>query len=764
MRKLAWAAGGFSAAVFLACLLPRDSLWLWAAVLCLAAAVVALCQRGDNRRRAILCGVFAVVGLLWTQAHYALFIQPPQALAGQDRVVTLRVTDYPRVYDSYTLLPVRLVTEGLPRTNVSLYVYDGVGNDLRPGEEFEAEVRFRSGVQRYDEEVWSYASRGVFLTGTLRSAPRVTGQWALRFLYFPKHLARSIKALLARDYPGDVAPFITALLTGDKTALYGDLRLSTAMRDAGLMHIVAVSGMHVAFLVGFVQLLLRRKKLAAAVCIPLLLVFMPMAGGTPSVVRAGFMQILLLLAPLLRRESDSPTSLCAILALLLAVNPQSARSASLQLSFAATAGILLVTPRVYTALYARAAKAGLTKRRLPNAALRFVLGNVAASVGALVFTTPIVAFGLGIVSLVSPLTNLLCLWLVSLCFPLGFAGCILSALSPLLGGLVAWLVSWGLRLIIVVVEWLGAWRFAAVYTANPLVSVWLILVYIIFFAAWLFRGKRGFRPLPPVAAGLCLLLCAALLTAFTDSRRALRFTALDVEQGQSLVVQSGGAVMLIDCGGPYSADAGALAADYVESRFLRGVDVLLLTHLHSDHANGVEKLLWRVPVRLLILPAGDKDEDRLLSGILAAAQARNTDVLFLEKDVSLSLGELEAELFAPMGSGDENERGLIVSGHCGSYDFLVTGDANAQTERQLLRRTILPREELLIVGHHGSKYSTCEALLRQTRPQTAIISVGGNSYGHPTEEALSRLESIGAAVYRTDQSGNITVSVLKQRS
>ena len=763
MRKLAWAAGSFAAAVFLACLLPRERLWLWALIALACGAALGLTLSGDGRTRAFLAAGFAALGLLWTQAHYALFIAPPQTLDGQTLTVTLRATDYPKRYEGYTLLPVRLVTAGLPRTGVSLYAYGGECDDVTPGTEFEAELRFRSGTQRYGEEVWSYVSRGVFLTASLRDAPRITGRWRGSFLYFPKTLAHGVKAIAARDFPADAAPFATALLTGDKTLLYRDTRLAVAMREAGLMHIVAVSGMHVSFLVGFVQLLLGKKRRTAAICIPLLLVFMPMAGGTPSVVRACFMQILLLLAPLLRRENDSPTSLCAILALLLAANPQSARSASLQLSFAAMAGILLFSQRVYRALSERAKARGLMERRLPRAALRFLIGNFSTSLGALALTTPIAAFGFGNVSLVSPLTNLLCLWMVSVCFPLGFLACILGAVSPLLGGAAAWLVSWGLRYVVLVVEWLGGLRFASVYTANPLVAVWLILVYIIIFAFWVFRKKRGFRFLPPVAAAVCLLLCAALLTGVRDSRRALRFTALDVEQGQSLVLQSGGAVMLIDCGGPYSADAGSRAADYVESRFLKGVDVLLLTHLHSDHANGAETLLWRVPVRMLLLPAGVEDEDSLLPGILAAAERRGTEVRFLEDDCALSLGGLRAEIYAPMGTGSDNERGLIVSGHCGDYDFLVTGDAGSATERLLLQKAALPREELYVVGHHGSKGSSCAALLERIRPARAIISVGGNSYGHPTQEALDRLAACGTEVWRTDKSGNVTFSVLKPR-
>lgn len=763
MRKLAWAAGAFSAAIFAACFLLPDAWAPYAAGALILLGLTSLFFHGNARLRILLCACFAALGMLWTHAHFMLFIAPVQEMDGLHATATLRITDYPKVYDDYTLVHARLVTDGLPHTTVSLYAYEESAEQVRPGDIVEVELRFRAATVRYDEEIWSYVSRGIFLTGTLESAPRITGRWDGSFLYFPKQLAEMVKAQVLRHFPADTAPLATALLTGDRTLLYENPRLKVAMSEAGLMHIVAVSGMHVAFLVGFVRQFTGRRRRTAAICIPLVLVFIPMAGGSPSVIRAGFMQIMLLLAPLLRRESDSPTSLCTVLALLLAANPQSARSTSLQLSFAAITGILLLTPRIHAALLEWADTKALCKHKISSAAVRFISSSLSATLGALAFSTPIAAASFGYVSLISPLSNLLCLGVMSLCFSLGFLACIAGALMPFLGTALGWLLSWGLRYVMLVVQWLGSWRFAAVYTANPLVAVWLILVYIIIALCWCFRGKRGFRPLIPICTSLCLLLAVVMVTRLSDSRSALRFTALDVGQGQSLVLQSDDATLMIDCGGPYRRDAGSLAANHVESRFRRGVDVLVLTHLHADHANGVAELLYRLPVSLLILPAEDTDEDHLLPEILDAAALSGTELMRLDTDSVLQLGALELDLFAPMGSSSVNERGLIVSGHCGDYDFLVTGDVGASIERRLLAKTDLTDVELLVVGHHGSRYSTCEELLEQIQPETALISVGGNSFGHPTDEVLRRLAAVGAEVYRTDHSGSITICVARRR-
>lgn len=761
MRKLAWAAGAFSAAVFVACFLPLDARALYAAGALLLAGLLCLFFRGNMRLRVLLCACFAALGMLWTYAHHSIFIAPVQELDGLQTTATLRITDYPKIYDDYSVVTARLTADTLPRCTVSLYAYEASVDHLRPGDIVEADVRFRSATERYDEEIWSYTSRGVFLTGSLESTPHIVGRWGGSLLYFPKQLAEMVKAQVRLHFPADAAPLMTALLTGDRTLLYENLLLTITMSEAGLMHIVAVSGMHVAFLVGFVRQFTGRRRRTAAICIPLVLLFIPMAGGSPSVIRAGFMQILLLIAPLLQRESDSPTSLYTVLALLLAINPQSARSTSLQLSFAAIAGILLLTPRIHIALQEWASAKDLTAHKWSAAVVRFISSSLSSTLGALAFSTPIVAATFGYVSLVSPLTNLLCLGVMSLCFSLGFLTCIAGALLPFLGTALGWLLAWGLRYVMLVVQWLGAWRFSAVYTANPLVAVWLILVYIIIILCWFLRGKRGFRPAIPVCASLCLLLAVITVTRLHDNRDALRFTALDVGQGQSLVLQSDDATLMIDCGGPYREDVGCLAANYIESRFRRGVDVLVLTHLHADHANGVAELLLRLPVGLLILPADDADEDGLLPEILSAAAQSGTELMYLDRDSVLQLGSMELTLYAPMGNSSVNERGLIVSGRCDDFDFLVTGDVGAAIERRLLAKTDLNGVELLVVGHHGSRYSTCEELLAQTQPETALISVGGNSYGHPTDEVLRRLAAVGAEVYRTDHSGNITINVPK---
>ena len=123
------------------------------------------------------------------------------------------------------------------------------------------------------------------------------------------------------------------------------------------------------------------------------------------------------------------------------------------------------------------------------------------------------------------------------------------------------------------------------------------------------------------------------------------------------------------------------------------------------------------------------------------------------------MGQAMLTIYPPVGAGDLNEQGLTFLCSAGDFDALITGDMAGNTEKKLVERFNLPDIEVLVVGHHGSRYSSTDAFLQQVRPETAIISVGDNSYGHPTQEAMDRLSRNGAAVYRTDRQGNVLVTV-----
>ncbi len=755
MRRLLAVAAGYCAALVLAhYVMPHR--WLLPAAG--AAAVLGLFCLLFRRHRAGLAALTvllsAAAGFGWTLAHYELFIYPADALAGRTLTVRAMALDYTRVYDSgYVSNDLLLCQNGLPRVRVLVYDYADEPLLLEPGSFVSAELRLTSALERAGGSTDYYSSRGVYLRANMREERETAGRWDGSWIFFPRTLAKALREQALKLFPSDVAPLAQALITGEKSELNLDVRTSSAIKTAGLSHVIVVSGMHLAFFLGALRLLTGRRRAAAAVGAPVILLFMAVTGFTPSAVRAGIMQLLLLLAPLLRRENDPATSLSAAALLLLLINPQAIGSLSLQLSFSAMAGIMLVSPRVYAWLM-RAEK--IRKNRL----LRGMAGTVSSTIGALLLTTPLTALYFGYVPLYSLLTNLLCMWAMSLGFVAGCVSCALGLVWTPLGTALAWLTAWPLRYVVLVVRIVARLPCAALYTRGNFAAWWLVFAYAVFALGYLTKGKRPFRPVLPLCA--CVITLAAVTLLQMPSReRGMTVTALDVGQGECVVVEQENSVVVIDCGGLNTAqNAGDTACAWLGSKGRGRIDLLVLTHLHADHANGVETLLSRMDVARLALPE-DADDAGYTENIIALCAELGTELLYITQDTSLHLGGLDATLYAPLGSAGANERGLIFLGAYGNFDFLVTGDADTSTERILTKLYELPDIELLVAGHHGSRYSTGAELLDECRPDMAFISVGYNSYGHPSGEVLERLSQYGAQVYRTDLDGNISITVGK---
>ncbi len=750
MRKLAVFSAGFAGALLLTAYILPEGWRFWAALVAvLLAGLSALLFKEKLRLRALLILAGFALGLVYHGGYDLLFCRRLESLAGETREIEVTALDYAVPTDLGCRVDARL--DG---GKISLYLHEEV--DIKPGDQLRLTAELASADRVGGEEIDYYKSVGIRLLayqdGELTlSRPEKPG---FRFWFVMTRRALSDK--LEEIAPADSAPFMRALILGDRAALDGDEALYSDLDRSGIRHVIAISGMHLSFLVAMVRLLCGRRRRTAFVCVPVILAFMALVGFPVSVVRAGIMQIMLLIAPLLRRENDPITALSAAGLVLLLLNPWSVCSASFQLSFAAVAGILLLTGPLYKKLWAALPKKGVLAHKLSRACLRFLISGLSSTAGAMVFTAPLMALHFGSVSVIAPLTNILCLWAVSLAFMLGLAACLLALIWAPLGAALAWLCAWPVRYVLFVSGLLADLPFAALYTVSRYTLFFLCFVYVLLLILLFFR-KQVKRPFVPLCCGL-LGLCLTILFSTLDGRGAdMLFTVLDVGQGQSIVLRSGGMNAVIDCGGDQD-NPGNLAADYLAGFGEDRVDVLILTHWHDDHVNGVEQLLHRTDVQYLIVPEGTDDEDENMERILNLASGE-AEICFVDRIMNVEMGEVDITIYPPIATNSENEACLTVLSACGAYETLVTGDMPARLERRLLERHSLPDIELLVAGHHGSKSSCGKEILAATKPETVFISVGYNSYGHPAEETLDRIARAGAQVYRTDQNGNCTVRI-----
>lgn len=752
MRKLAWFAAAFSLAAFLAVYLLPEQILVPAGAICALAAMTGLLLRGKARLRMLLVCFGLAAGLCWTGAYSGIVRALALRLAGTETQVEAVVADWPQEnrYSTSVLVEVETAQDGTVKT---LFYLSGEGaDDLRPGDRLTITASFRMADTMAGEETDYYYAKGILLIGnceewTVKRPERVPVK------YWPAMVSRALKDSVARAFPDSAAPLVTALITGDKTQLPDGVY--SALRRSGLAHVIAVSGLHVSFLAGLITTLLgRRRRLSAVVGICLLFFFAAVAGNTPSVQRAAFMQAMLLIAPLADRENDPPTALSTVLMVLLVVNPYAAASVSLQLSFATVAGIFLFTGPLCE-------KWGRNLPRKPKSfwiklgcrTARGVIASVATTLGAIVFTTPLMAFYFDSISLISPLANLLALWAVSLAFLGGLAVAVLGVFLPALARLLAWVAALPVWYLQWVSAALAGLPFASVSVHSVYLILWMALTYGLI-ALWvLWRGPKG-RVVVPVCLSTSTLCGALILQTAALTGGSLTVSVLDVGQGLSVALYSKGQTALIDCGG---YDAGNTAADHFQSMGLSHIDLVILTHYHDDHAAGIPQLLERMDVGLLVLPDVEPDS-ALRAEIQEAARAAGVETLLVTDGATAQLGEVELTIYPPLGSGDSNEEGLSVLGSAGTFDFLVTGDMDTTVEGRLVKYGNLPDTELLVVGHHGSRYAASEELLQAVQPELAVISVGYNTYGHPAEETLGRLARYGCDIYRTDWSGTVTIT------
>lgn len=744
MRRLAVFAGGFSLGVFLCVfplrLLPGDGWPLAAAGLALALGSLSLFLPWEWRRRGVILFAAVALGLGWSWLYARQVQRPAQRKAGRTENFTATLCDYASETDFGARVVVRL--EGVPGKAV-LYAGEEL-LELVPGQTVSGQARFSDAARIRDEDITTFTSKGVFLLAYGRGALTVgegTRGNGLRWL--PVRTGRAMRQRIQVLFSGDAAGFLTAILTGDRGEVSEGAYL--ALTEAGLNHILAVSGMHCGFLMALAGLLLQSRRLQALLGIPLLAFYAALTGGSPSVLRACIMLSLPLLAILFHRESDGPTSLLTALFLILLANPFAAASVSLQMSFAAMAGILYLTPRLYR---------GLTGGERRGKAFRFLAVTFSTSMGAMVFTMPLVAYYFGALVLIAPLSSAVCLWAATWAFSFGLASVFVSFLYPPLGALLALPARLAAEYTLLAARLLSKIPYHAVYTANPYLKYWTAYAYLLFAAAYLARrtGRRKYL-LASVLTALTLALTLRLGAA--RYRSDLDVLMLDVGQGQSVVLASGGTYALVDCGSANRwRNPGETAARQLAAMGCRRLDYLCLTHYDWDHVSGVTGLLERLEVDTLLVPEGE-DDAGLQAVILDAAAACGVQVSFVTEEERLDFGRGTLTVYPPLGESGDNERGLSILASAGDSGFLITGDMDAATEAKLLETYDLPDIEGLAAGHHGSKYATSQALLEALRPETACISVGSNSYGHPAEETLLRLVRQDCEIYRTDLHGTI---------
>lgn len=748
MRYTLWFTAGFSLASFLfAYLLSGWQLWAVGFLLLILSVLgMIVWKTVDFRRIAVVSILGVAIGLLWCSGYSAIRFDPIRPLHATDRDLTLTVSDYHAKEDngSYISCTARIGNQEYP---VLLYLYEGL--DLKPGDQIKGNFYLRYTATGEQADPTYHRSEGKFLLLTPNGEVTVSdGEWNWR--YIAVDIRHQMLQMIQAAFPEDTQAFAMALLLGETDDL--SYETDTALKISGIRHVVAVSGLHVSILYSLVYLIsLHNRKLLALLGIPCLLLFGAVAGFSPSVTRACIVQLIMILSQLLKKEYDPPTSLAVAVLVILAMNPLTIASVGFQLSVASVAGILTLYQRIHDRIMDIAWLGSGKGNGIGAKLTRYVVSSISVSVSATLFTTPLCAYYFGMVSLISLVTNLVCLWVITYVFCGIIAVCVTSLLYIPAAAWLGWLLSWPIRVVLWIADLLSRIPLAYVSTQNPGVVLWLIVSYAFLIVFLLHKWKI---PGNPAYYSAILLLIVILATWVRPMTEDYRVTVLDVGQGQCILLQSEGRTVMVDCGSEYPQAAADTAAAYLADVGVSKLDALIITHYDKDHAGGARYLMSRVFVKKLILPDAT-DGGEILRAMLDAPHGQTVTA---DHDITLSWTDTNVSILTPGSGKTGNESSLCILFQKENCDILITGDTDKLGELRLANKYPLPDLEYLVVGHHGSKHSTERIFLEATNPDVALISAGeDNRYGHPAQEVLQLLESLNISVRRTDLEGTIII-------
>lgn len=574
----------------------------------------------------------------------------------------------------------------------------------------------------------------------------------LTLLEFGHKIKTHILNTLDRNLTYEKSALMAAMLTGYRE------NLTETMEDAfsasGLIHIMAVSGANIFFLLVPILWLFRmlgfNRRVGAAAAIPLLFFYILITGIEASVLRASAMALIILAGKIFDRKAEVMNSLCIASLIILMINPFMLMDVGFQLSAGATAGLGLLYKKVY----------GCIPKKIPRLIRETTAATTAAQAGVL----PMLILYFSRVSVVSLLSNLFVVPLTGLTTVMGMLVVVIDNINHSLGEFSSYFLQSLLHIILVITN-----AFASIPWAELNMKHWNVFWICLYYILLITFGCStfGFFTRHKSKLAMFALTLGIVLLAQGLTPKKLKVSFIDVGQGDSALISTpGGATMLIDGGGTYNE----LETSYIGQKVIFPVlmheridilDYVMVTHADADHMYGIITLMDIFPVKKAILPdyrGVEQDFCRLID----LCRQKGTELIFLSEGDTINLdNETDFEVIHP-NSGIAYYSNLNNTSLCGmlkhkQFQILFTGDMEKEAENIILRINPEIDCDILKVAHHGGKNGSSEQFLNVSRPETAVISVGKNNYGHPSKDVLIRLNAAGAKVYSTLECGAVVV-------
>ncbi|MBF2589452.1 DNA internalization-related competence protein ComEC/Rec2 [Listeria marthii] len=540
-----------------------------------------------------------------------------------------------------------------------------------------------------------------------------------------------------------INPYFLALITGEKNGFSPEMY--ETYQQMGVVHLLAISGLHVNLLVGAIYFLLLKFGITRERAVLCLLIFLPfyiiLTGANPPVIRAATMTALLLLSEKYATKWSSFSVICLSFVLFFLLQPYVIYEVGFQLSYAVSFGIILSSRQILTR------QQNIFTKSLAISFVSTMMSSVVMMYHFYSFSRVGIFFNL----LYVPIFTIIIL-----------PGCIsvflLSMCSPVLSAIPESVLTFLIQFIESFTNVLAKIPRQTIVTGRPntIILVLIIGTILLFFYQW---QKKKF----PI--GIFIFFC--LLCYISSFNFSGKVSFVDVGQGDSILIQLpyNKGNYLIDTGGqlpfekedwakkrkPFTIGESTLAP-VLKSKGISSLDKVIITHSDADHMEGLDDLAKNISIKELIFAQGAENKAIMKEALDAMPQVKQTIIL---AGANWQVGENRFECLYPTQAGvGGNDDSIVLKAILDNKVWLFTGDLEANGEQKLLDQPV--KADILKVGHHGSKTSTSKEFMQQVQPTFAIISCGvKNRFGHPHAETLKTLEAAETTILRTDLQGEI---------
>ena len=587
-----------------------------------------------------------------------------------------------------------------------------------------------------------------------------------------------ISLKVQNSLPTKYASLLCAMVYGNKEGL--DENIYEDLKNIGLSHAVSVSGMNIAILIGILEYVFKKFRINKYIKLVfemlLVILFSVVVGFGYSVMRAAIFTCIGVIATILNKKIKGTIKLLISLYLIVLINPYCIFNVSVQMSYAATLGIIVfgrkisfLLRKIFKVKETRAKKRRI--KRVLGLFAKSAIEIVSITLSAQILSLPIQIIYFNSLAILSVISNLLLSWCVTIVVFLGTL--VLGAFFiPIIPNILFKLTFPLLYIIIKVSNILASFSLKVNIPSQP-IFIWVIYYIIIFVFVLLdkyFRKKVKIKNkyLTQNIFIKCVIVFAFVLTIVITNIYTIYldnfFYFFNVGQGSMCYLKLDGKNVLIDCGSTRSNIAYNAIDSYFKMMNIKVVDVIVISHFHSDHVNAVEDIIKNYNVgQICYVPPNEKNVS--YEQIISTAKENDVDLKEVYAKDYVWVGSTKIHVMYPTkdiaqnNTFDANTVSMVVSITLNEKTYLFMGDSGKVAENYLMNNNLAKNIYLLLVGHHGSKSSTSDEFVVYAKPKVSIISSKKSVYGHPSKRVVDVLKKYNSKILITENLGAIKIKI-----